>query len=374
MTTKDSPDLTTSDTALNRYLYSATADNADALLGYLVIYNIAGIEPVTADEVRNWFEELELKPRYLPGPPRPDDAFERATGAAKASYPLGQRRRNHTTKGQTVTLMMRNVTRDETRIVRHLVRELADHDHEELSYEVRLAEAQFLRNTTPGLPDGAGDMHLNVEQHEVDRLGDRERGTITALLDQIARDFDNRSRYISADRLRTLVRDYIEEELRAVRVQRGLYFVHLKHAAALAALRTLVSRFDAELNRVPLPNIDEMRTMVDGAFESKAQADLESLARDIARVQADPKNYQVRKLEQRYNAVRLAAEEYQQTLDANLTTVDATLDLVKAQMASLYIAVADHATATESDVEPTDEPAADETPADQQEALADNAD
>ncbi|MCK9932341.1 hypothetical protein MXD62_35255 [Frankia sp. Mgl5] len=55
-----------------------------------------------------------------------------------------------------MTLMMRNVARDETRIVRHLVRELADHADEALSYEVRVASAEFVRATDPNLPRGPG--------------------------------------------------------------------------------------------------------------------------------------------------------------------------------------------------------------------------
>lgn len=345
----DTPDLHTSDPALNSYLYSLTGENADpdALLGHLVIYNIAGVDPVGEAELRNWFDELELDKRHLPGPPRQLDAFEKATSSAKANYPLGGvRKRNHGKRGQTVTLMMRGVVRDETRIVRHLVRELADHDNEELSYEVCLAEAQFLRKTGPGQPDGAGDMSLTPDLEEINRLGANERSTINELLAQINRDYEDRSRYVSADRLRKMLRDYIENELSAVRIHAGVYFVHRQHAGALAALRALAAWFAGEVTRIPLPNAAEMRQMVDGAFETKAQADLESLARDIARAQSDPKGYQVRKLDQRYHAVRQAAEEHQAILDTHLTAVESTLDLVKAQMASLWVTVGNHAADT----------------------------
>jgi hypothetical protein len=341
VSTPETPDLITRDTAFNGYLRGMGGEGADALLGHLVIYNIANVDPVGEAELRTWFEELELNTRYLPGPPRQLDAFERATSAAKSSYPMGggARKRDHGKHGQTVTLMMRNVTRDETRIVRHLVRELADHDNEELSYEVCLAEAQFVRSHDPALPDGAGDMTLTPDEDEIGRLQADERGTITGLLGQIETDYENRSRYVSADRLRKMLRDYIEDELTAVRIHAGVYFVHRRYAPTLAALRTLAGRFSGELTRIPLPDAAEMRTMVDGAFEAKAQADLESLARDIARAQSDPKAYQVRKLHQRYLAVQTAAQEYQTTLDTHLAATEATLDLVQAQMASLLIAV-----------------------------------
>jgi hypothetical protein len=338
VSTPETPDLITRDTAFNGYL---RGQDSEALLGHLVIYNIANVDPVQEAELRDWFTELGLNTRHLPGPPRQMDAFEKATSSAKTSYPMGgTRKRDHGKHGQTVTLMMRNVVRDEIRIVRHLVRELADHDNEELSYEVCLAEAQFVRSNDPALPDGAGDMTLTPDEDEIGRLQTDERAVITGLLGQIGTDYENRSQYVSADRLRKMLRDYIEDDLRAVRIHAGVYFVHRRHAKALAALRTLAGRFAGELTRIPLPDAAEMRSMVDGAFESKAQADLESLARDIARAQADPKAYQVRKLHLRYLAVQNAAQEYQTTLDTHLTATEATLELVQAQMASLLIAAA----------------------------------
>jgi hypothetical protein len=340
VTTPETPDLITRDAAFNGYLGYLGGENGDALLGHLAIYNITGVDPVGEAELRGWFDELELNRRHLPGPPRQLDAFERATSTAKTSYPVGgTRRRDHGKHGQTVTLMMRNVARDETHIVRHLVRELADHDNEELSYEVCLAEAQFVRSTGLALPDGSGDMTLTPYETEIDRLPPGERSIVTDLLHQIETDYQSRSQHVSADRLRKMLRDYIEDDLNAVRIHSGVYFVHRQHAATLAALRTLAARFAGELTRIPLPNATEMRSMVDGAFEAKAQADLESLARDIARAQSDPKAYQVRKLHQRYLAVQNAAHEYQATLDTHLTATQATLGLVQAQMASLLIAL-----------------------------------
>ncbi|WP_018504917.1 DUF6744 family protein [Parafrankia discariae] len=345
-TVPEPPDLTTSDPTLNRYLTGVTnsvGEDGEGLLGNLVIYNVTDVEQCGETELREWFTELGLSVEFLPGPPRQDAAYEKATSAAKARYPLGTHRgRNHASQGQTVTLMMRNVARDETRMVRHLVRELADHADEALSYEVRLATAEFVRATDPNLPEGSGTMILTAEQETVDRLGPDERTLITDLIGAITTDYNTRSQYVSADRLRKMLRDIIERALTAVRIHPGVYFVHHRHTQALAALRELAGRFGGELTRVPLPDAGEMRTMVDSAFSAKAQADLESLARDIARVQADgPKPYQVRQLHQRYTAVKTAAEQYQADLDTHLTTTDATLQLVQAQMATLMISAAD---------------------------------
>lgn len=346
-------DLSTRKT-FQTYLHSVDGDTAPELLGHLVIYNIAGVDPVTHDELRDWFEELELNKRHMPGPPRAVDAFEKATGGAKDSYPLGGvRKRNHGSHGQTITLMMRSIYRDETRIMRHLVRELADHENAELSYEVCLAEARFDRSTDPAAPEGAGTMTLTPDSDELNQLRSDEQRSITDLLSWVETDYENRTRYVGADRLRKMVRDYIERELTAVRIHPSVYFVHQRHTDTLATLRDLTARFSGELTRIPLPDTAEQRQMVDGAFEAKAAKDLESLARDIATAQADPKGYQVRHLHKRYQTVKDAAEDYQSTLNAQLTTTEATLDLVHAQMASLWMALGEH--------QDTDSAATDET-------------
>ncbi|WP_020580003.1 hypothetical protein [Actinopolymorpha alba] len=155
---------------------------------------------------------------------------------------------------------------------------------------------------------------------EINRLTAIERATINTLLDQVNHDYESRSRYVSADRLRKMLRDYIEYRLGAVGIHPAVYFVHRRHAPTLAALRALAARFSGEVTRIPLPDVAEVRQMVDGAFGAKAQADLVSLACDIARARADPKGFPVRKLDQRYHAVRQAAEEYQATLDTGPTS------------------------------------------------------
>lgn len=335
------PDLLTSNRDLNNYLRAMTG--VDGLLGNLVIYNVSGVDEVTLPALRGWFAELELDGAFLPGEPRPIDAYEKATSGAKLQYPLGpiagKRKRNKTATGETVTLMMRAIYRDETRIVRHLVRELADHDNEALSYEVKLAEAEFLRDTDPGQPDGAGDMTLIPDDGEIDKLSDDERTTIHDLLTQMQAAFEKRKQYVPADRLRKVLRDYVEQRCGGVRIHDGVYFVPSKHTPILASLRTLAAHFGGEVTRVPLPDNAEQRQMVDGAFEAKARADLQSLARDMAREQADPKGYRVRLLHKRFLEVKKAAEEYQDTLDTQLTETEAGIALAEAQMGSLFVAL-----------------------------------
>ncbi|MER7015340.1 DUF6744 family protein [Saccharopolyspora sp. NPDC000359] len=329
------PDITTNNATFDGYL-SQLADDDVALLGALVIYNVVDVDDVTVEDLRGDMDELELDPGYLPEPPRPIEAFEKATSAAKTSYPLGgHRRRNHTQTGQTVTLMMRPVVRDETRIVRHLVRELVDHGNEELSYEVEIARCEFTRATGHGTDPGDGEM--TIEQVNTDCLTPAEHQVLNEIVQQITNEFESRRRYVSADRIRKLLRDYIERELAAVRIHNGVYFVHHQHLGVLAGLRELTQRCGAELTRVPLPDTSESREMVEGAFDAKIATDLKSLSRDLAREQADPKNYRVRALHKRFATIKTSLAQHQQQMDTQRTELADHLALLEQQMTSLLM-------------------------------------
>lgn len=339
------PDLHTGSRQLNAYLREQTGEDA-ALLGAVVLMSVGAVEPVTHAELRNWVTELELAPSYLPSEPRPVDAYERATGSAKTKYPLGlnphtgRKKQNHEKTGQTVTLMMRHVVRDETRVVRHLVRELADHADEALSYEVKLAEAEFEREIGPTIPIGSGEMTLTTVDEEIDQLTAFERTTISELIDEMRKNYDHHCRYIPSARVSKMLRDYLERRCAGIRLQNGVYFVPRQHNDTLGALRELASRCGATINRIPLPDTAEQREMVGDAFNAKCGADLDSLARDIAREQADgAAPYRVAKLHKRFLEVKREAEEYQTNLGAELGDTAARLDLINAQMAHLFISV-----------------------------------
>jgi len=336
------PDIHTGSRQLNAYLREHTGDDV-ALLGSVVLMSVGAVEPVTHTELRNWFTELELDPSYLPNQPRAVDAYERATGSAKTKYPMGlnpntgRKKQTHEKTGQTVTLMMRHVVRDETRVVRHLVRELADHADEALSYEVKLAEAEFEREIGPTIPVGSGEMTLTTVDDEIEQLGALERTTITELIDKMRKDYDHHCRYIPNSRVSKMLRDYLERRCAGIRLQSGVYFVPRQHGETLGALRELAGRCGAQVNRIPLPDTAEQRAMVGDAFNAKCGADLDSLARDIAREQADgAATYRVTKLHKRFVEVKREAEEYQTNLGAELGDTAARLDLINAQMAQLF--------------------------------------
>ncbi|RSN05973.1 hypothetical protein DMC63_37825 [Streptomyces sp. WAC 05977] len=340
------PDVHTRSRALNSYL--AEHAGGEGVLGALALLSVGTVEPVTHDELSGWFTELNLATRFLPKPPRQVDAYERATspGRAKVKYPLGgttasgRKKQKFDATGKTVTLMMRHVLRDETRIVRHLVREMADHADVTLSYEVKLAEAEFLRQVRADLPEGSGDMELTTEDAEIEALEAAERNAITELITQIETDYATGVSHITGTRIAKCLRDYLESSLGAIRIQNGVYFVPDKHAEKLGALRELAGRCGASITRVPLPDTSEQREMVAEAFDAKIAADLDSLSRDITREKTDgAAPYRVAKLHKRFLAMQRDAAEYQDNLDAEIGDTSARLAAINAQIADLLVSV-----------------------------------
>jgi hypothetical protein len=326
------------------YLEAMEADNAP-LLGHLVLYSVFGSR-VTPDDMQRWFQELGLDQAFAPPRIRPVDAFEKVTGPAgiKMTYSLGsepdRRRRRQDGQSRTATLMIRPVRRDAHQIVRHLVREVRDEAATRLSYDVRLAECVFLRDSNPAAENGAGSLQVTPDLAAIGNLPTAEQEHVRAFLADLQGAYEQHCAYLTADRLRTVIRTYVES-LNAIRVRStgGVYFVHRRHADTLTALRELARRFGkgSHLARVPLPDQEEMREMVIAAFTTRAREDLDKLGRDIAAAQQDGSTGQaaILALHKRFASLQAAAAEHAQLLGTSLDDTDAALRLVNVQLASL---------------------------------------
>jgi hypothetical protein len=321
------------------------------LLGQVVLYSIFDGR-VTRPQLAGWFDELGLDPAFLPAEIRMVDAFERATGDVKHTYSLGgPPKPKHDKRGDSeeeqdgeprvATLLVRHVKRGPNAVVRHLVREVRDAEHERLEYDVKVGECIFRRaadSTT-----GAGELAVAPDFTAVP--DPEEQQEIRAVLDRIAADFRHRCQFLTGDRLRAVVRDQVET-LNALKVRPtgGVYFVHAQYRQTLVRLRDLVKRFGAGSNLylIPLPDEAELRDMVVQAFRTKTREDLERLAREIAAAAtADPvRQSVVEALNRQYRRLKEAADEHQQLLAVDLEDTGAALELVRDQLVGLLTAVA----------------------------------
>lgn len=327
--------------------YLQAMETGDApVLGHLVLYSVFE-GTVTRDDLERWFGELGLDTGFIPGPIRPVDAFEKVTGPSgvRLSYPLGTgqprgRRRRQDGTGREATLMIRHVRRDSDQIVRHLVREVRDEASVQLSYDTRLGECIFRRDRSPAAAHGAGTLQISPHHHAIGQLPPGEQDKAAQVLAEIADAYRRHCSYLSADRLRAVIRGYIEA-LNAIRVRPtgGVYFIHRTHGRTLAALRELVARFGAgsHLARIPLPDQDEMREMIITAFTTRSGEELSRLARDIAAAQRDGHTGQatVTALHKRFRDLQVATTEHAQLLSTSLDDTTAALKLVSTQLASL---------------------------------------
>lgn len=339
MTAEHAP---TSPGGFDDYVETLEAEGAP-LLGHLVLYSVYSGE-VTPDAIARWFAELGLDEALCPGEIRACDVYERITGPSEVrrKYPIGEpqsrrQRREEGSKGREGLLMIRHVSRDNSAIVRHLVREVRDEERVRLEYDAGLAVISFVRDQAAGAGGSAGSLVIQPDRAAIGGLPAGEQAAVHEVLDEVREAFEYGRLFLSGDKLRATVRDYIESfaPIR-VRPSGGVYFVGAQHAATLAALRELVVRFGngSNLARVPLPDQEEMREMVISAFIARADTELTKLADEIRR--AKPTDTPaIQALHKRYTELAAQAAEHKQLLAGSIDDAQASMQLVQMQLASL---------------------------------------
>lgn len=350
---RDAGFIATGDAAFDSYAEALEAGETP-LLGHLVLYSIFDGR-VTPDRLEKWFGELGLDLAFLPGALRADAAFEKVTGPAgvRLAYPLDdptaeprpKSRRKADAIDRQATLMLRHVRRDRREIVRHVVREVRDEQETKLTYDSKLGEAIFRFDTAASSSPGDGALHVAPDNGAIGRLPEVEQGVVRDMLHEITTAYEHRRTFYSGDKLRAVIREYVEE-LGGIKVRPtgGVYFVHRQHANTLAALRTLVSRFGegSHFVRIPIPDQDEMREMIITAFTTQARDELNQLATEIAAAQRDgAPEHVVAKLHRRFRDVQKATAEHSELLSTSLDDTTAALDLVKLQLGTLLATAGD---------------------------------
>ncbi|KAA9379668.1 hypothetical protein F5972_08425 [Microbispora cellulosiformans] len=339
-------------------LNAFTAAMADAPhLGHILWYSVFEPQaPVSRDQLELWFRQLGLDETFLPPAIRQIDAFEQITGprGVHASYRLAhahgeapvtttrrRNRRDDDSRTLGVTLMIRHVSREDNKLVRNLVREVRDENASELEYDPRLATIEFWRDPAQTGVPGAGVLNIEPNETAIALLCESEQAKVRAVLDEVRETYAQACRYYTTDRLRAVVRTYVEG-LSAVKVRPsgGVYFVHRYHDGAIDALKGLVDRLggDSELVRVPLPDTAEQRDMVVRAITTKAKEDLQKLAADIATANRDgATEAHMQGLVKRFQELQKQADEHERMLATSLGETQDALKVVHAQVSTLLV-------------------------------------
>ena len=313
------------------------------LLGHLVLYSVFESQ-VTPGQLALWFDQLGLDKTWLPGDIRPVDVYERITGPAgvKKTYRLGEPQtrsqiRRDGARGQSVTLMVRHVSRENDKIVRHVVREVRDEEQTRLSYTAKVGEVVFRRDPDPKAAHGAGQVEINPEVPALAQLPASEMHQVLDCLEEISREFEAGRLYLSSDRLRAMIRNIIEDLL-PVRIRSGVYFVGRQHAGTLGKLRELVSRFASKsaLTRIPLLDQDEQRDMIIAAFISQTDQEIRKLSADIRTATDQGASDAVtQRLTRRFRELKASASEHERLLGDSIEDARTSMEVVEKQLRKL---------------------------------------
>ncbi|MEU6191370.1 DUF6744 family protein [Nocardia sp. NPDC047038] len=330
--------------------YSQQADQAPSL-GFVVLYSVFGGE-VTPETAAAWFRELRLDQSFLPGKLRADNAFERVTGSdgvhdtydladveepspTVAGAPAAQS--SARTGVRSANLMIRHVRRSQSRIMRHIVREVRDETASELAYDTHLGEVEFRRAAGH---DGSGTLSVTLDYTAVGSLPAAEQARVHALASKIDERYLWQCTYLGSDRVRTILLKYMRAlEAVALRPTGGVYFVTAEHADTLAALREFTDRVGdgSLLARIPLADQAEMRQLVIHSFVTSARDELQKLSLEIAAASRGVvSSNKLTALHDRYRAVKAQTEKYSQRLATSLGETEFSLQLVQQQLAALF--------------------------------------
>ncbi len=345
--------------------YMESVDRAGVpVLGHMVWYTVFD-DPITLDELENWFRELGLNSALLPNPVRPIDVAERVTGSRmRMTYSLdGERplrpngkpqRKPRSAQDREATLMARHVKRDVRQVVRHIVREIRDERAVALSYDPKMAECIFERDHSEEAAPGAGTFSIIPNHEAINALPIPERQHVY----QCIRDIEGRYRealaFVSGDRLRELVRTYVTDVMHGVPLSPsgGVYFISREHEETLAALHELVGRFKergqvrrpeatrfSTLRRMPLLDLDESRQMIEEEFTTSTRMELEKLSADIVAMRQveEPDDAAIAALYARFKELQAATSKHSTLLSTSLDDTQATLETVNGQLASLLL-------------------------------------
>lgn len=294
----------------------------DVLLGRVVMFTVADMNPVTHADIQAWFGQLQLNTAYLPAVNRAVDAFKKATRKVdRVEY-------DRTSSGTKGVLLVRDVSTDDEMIVRHLVREVVDAQRRKLSHD-KVAELVFYKAQMHKgkVQPGTERVRLTMEQ-SVDA---EDAIHVRKALTDVQTQYEHEVKYIDSNKLRATIREYLKY-LNAIEIKGGVYFIHINRTDELMRLRDLVNRCGAgtRMDQIPILDLDNERQMVIEAFQREAEQALNDLSTEIATVRATrqkvtPSMYA--KLRGEYDKVINQALEYQRTLRINQDRTSAAAEL-----------------------------------------------
>jgi hypothetical protein len=292
-------------TVLKNYKARLAGLPQDKFIGSLVWFSISGtverpdgkrtLIPVRVphDTLKEWFDELDLDPRYLPPQPILANVFRRVTSDAKDEYKLSP----GTEDEKTVKLRVEEIDYNPEYILRHVMRDVID-PRKQNAITAHCATLKFLRAGRTSKGKRPGDTYKTETLHTLTEIGldgkptgntfslpKFEQDRVAQLIADINAAYADHSINLHSNVLRAVIRNYLVDlNAIAVKPQGAVYFVHNSRQPTIDSLQALVERIGqgCYLHQVPLLDTHEQRQMLTDAFQDEVQDDIRVLLADVA--------------------------------------------------------------------------------------------
>lgn len=296
------------------------------VMGHLIWYTICDVR-VTREDLEATIKAAGLDAQHAPKPISARDAFRRASTRAEVK---GQQLPND----RSLNILVREVKQDKDEIVRHLVREVVD------SRNVRLEYDEAARLTLKG--DGL----------TVDPLAGWDT-EVSGVVAKIEADFAVDKDHYTGEHVRGVVSDILASTKPvAVRPSGGVYFARLAHEPTLRGLQAFVAAMDpyhtngrrSRVYLVPVVDAVEQRQMVAESLEDQVAAEGKSLVHEMDRAIKGARKITPALAQQfigRAKGLAGMVKEYETALETDITTAQATLDIVMQQAMQVLECVED---------------------------------
>lgn len=270
----------------------------DKFIGSLLWFTITGKDEftgkytpvrITRDQLAEWFEELDLDPKYLPARIWKVNAFRKASSAVRQEYDGPE-------PGQTTVLRVVEIDHNDEWVLRHVLRDVHD-KRTQTTTTSHVATLKFFKAVSAGKAK-TGEHYKTSINHNLIELGLDQQPTNRKYplglvdqqhVEQLLADFEDRyaemAINLDANAVRAVVRNYVLGiNSIMVKPSGGIYFAHTSRWPTIDKLQQLVKKVGqgCSFSQTPLIDTPNERELLTEAFQSQVTTHVDRLLKDIA--------------------------------------------------------------------------------------------